>query len=209
MVVPQWWVELKATVSGTASAATEAVAAAGTVVGSSGGVILKHQQLRDWATQLYPHGAGKMDEDTLHAAVAWMEERGVMSQLSKGAAHFHGATGIGPYYQLQLPGSSGGAAAAAPVDQTAAATAAVHGSMMGAHAAATAGMFSALSPRLASGVSAVERAGRRAEQQIVRERVALARESRSLDRAIDDVYGGVSKRSPRWQSPSGGELGCP
>ena len=36
--------------------------------------MLTHRRLRDWALQLY--GVGKMDEDALNAAVAWMEEHG-------------------------------------------------------------------------------------------------------------------------------------
>ena len=59
---------------------------------------------------------------------------------------------------------------------------------------------SIVSPRLAaSGASAAERAGRRAEQQMMRERLAQHSESRSLDRAVSAVYGAISQRSPRWQ----------
>lgn len=217
--VPQWWLELKATVCGAAVAAAEAAAPN---VGIDSGIVLGHRRLRGWATQLY--GAGKLDEDALNAAVAWMEEQGgVLTQLSRGAAQafIHSGVGAaegqadpdpGPYYRLVLPY---GMRTSAITDPNARPVPPATAYRLGRYPSAAAGIsatsatggdpttampISMLSPRLAtSGASAAERAGRRAEQQLLRERSARKSESHSLDRAISQVYGTISQRSPRWQ----------
>ena len=213
--VPRWWLELKATVSGAASAA-----AAGGSGGGGRGVVLGHRRLRDWAGQLY--GGGKMDEDALRAAVAWMEERGVLSQLTMGEAQFHGVgdAGGGPYYRLHGEPEK---AAVSPLQVLAAAVnnggrlgtgpgappaAPNYGAAAAAAAAAAAVVGMPPSPRY-SGASAVERAERSAAQQLLRERHLSARksEARSLDRALDAVYGQVSKQSARWEKQGGMTFG--
>ena len=180
--MPRWWLELKATVSG----AAEAGAAGGDGRGG-GGILLGHRRLSDWAGQLYG-GGKKMDEDALRAAVAWMEERGVLSQLTMGEAQFHGMgdAGSGPYYRLHHRERE---EVAASQSQVPAAVSPRHlatgpGPPPGAPhygAAAVGGMPP--SPRY-SGASAVERAGRSAAQQLMRERNASNRasEAKSLDR---------------------------
>ena len=211
--VPQWWLELKATICGAATTAAETETPS---VGLGSGIVLGHRRLRSWATQLC--GARKVDEDALSAAVAWMEEQGgVLVQLSKGAALsiVHGSSSTveggtdpdpGPYYRLPPPDQVRYAAtkvvetsARAPLPNPAPYALGRYPSA-GVGPAETPMAQPLLSPRLAaSGASAAERAGRRAEQQLLRERSAQLSESRSLDRAINDVYGAISERSPRWQ----------
>jgi hypothetical protein len=183
-------------------------------VGLGSGIVLGHRRLRSWATQLCGR---KIDEDALSAAVAWMEEQGgVLVQLSKGAALsiMHGSLSTvergtdpdpGPYYRLlPLGGMRSPASTVAETSMRVGLSAASYG--LGRHPSAMVGATEmpmaqpALSPRLAaSGASAAERAGHRAEQQLLRERAARQSELRSLDRAISDVYGAISQRSPRWQ----------